>query len=237
MDAIYLYTDGACSGNPGPGGLGTVAFVGDDIIMQNSVGYRLTTNNRMEILAVIHGLQGIKYGDYLLAHEVDKIIVCSDSQLVVNTMTQGWKAKTNVDLWKTLQEELHYWSQKDISIEFRKIKGHSDDARNIMADNLAVSASKLYGVAMRVDVGYEDSKLVESVGESSIENVVVTSIILRGQNNPDRREVEVYLSNGGCVRIIPCQGGFQQVKCTRVEAGLTVDIAFRFKDWLNGGDL
>ena len=90
-EIIYLYTDGAASGNPGPGGWGVVLRCGN-LRKEMSGGFALTTNNRMELLAVIKGLEAILW-------QGASVEVWSDSQYVVNTVTKGWKRKKNGDLW------------------------------------------------------------------------------------------------------------------------------------------
>jgi len=120
---IVIHTDGACKGNPGPGGWGTV-------IEQNGNQQKLsgsepqTTNNRMEMTAVIKGLEAIDSSA--------KVLISSDSTYVINTMTKGWKRKANHDLWDQLDRLTR---GRDIS--WRWVRGHNGDRGNELADALA----------------------------------------------------------------------------------------------------
>ena len=122
---IYLYTDGASSGNPGPGGYGVVLKCGD-LRKELSGGYALTTNNRMELLAVR---------------------VFSDSTYVVNTVTKNWKRKKNHDLWARFDE-----LSRDFCLSFNWIKGHAGHPENERCDRLAVAAYSAAGLPE--DSGY-----------------------------------------------------------------------------------
>ncbi len=137
---IVLYTDGACSGNPGAGGWGAVLLYGEHK-REISGGEAETTNNRMELTAVIEGLERLKY-----PCEVD---VYSDSAYTVNAFTEGWvycwakngwkkgdgKAVLNDDLWKRLLS----LTQKH-EVTFHKVKGHADNELNNRCDFLARQA-------------------------------------------------------------------------------------------------
>ena len=149
MENIFLYTDGASRGNPGPGGYGCILMSGN-YVKELSKGYRYTTNNRMELLAVIAGLEAIKKNEL-------PVTVFSDSQYVVNTVEKGWlknwiktgfKGKKNKDLWS------HYnvLSQKFI-IKFVWVKGHSTNPYNNRCDELATAAAD--GKDLVIDEGYE----------------------------------------------------------------------------------
>jgi len=124
---IYLYTDGAASGNPGPGGWGVVLKCGG-LRKELSGGFALTTNNRMELLAVIKGLEAIKWQDA-------EVEVWSDSQYVVNTLTKGWKRKKNSDLWSRYDTV-----SRGFRITFHWLKGHAGHPENERCDALAVQA-------------------------------------------------------------------------------------------------
>ena len=137
---VTLYTDGACSGNPGPGGYGGILMYGEHSL-EYSGGENATTNNRMEIKAVIIGLQRLKYPCI--------VNVYSDSAYTVNAFTNGWldgwrrngwkkadgKPVLNVDLW----EELYALTQKH-EVTFHKVAGHADNALNNRCDELARGA-------------------------------------------------------------------------------------------------
>lgn len=137
MKKVVLYTDGACSGNPGPGGWGAIlVYKGKEKVM--SGGMKETTNNRMEILAVIEGLKCLK--------EPCKVEIYSDSAYVINTFLQGWlenwikndwktssnKQVQNVDLWKELIALL-----EKHEVHWNKVKGHADNELNNRCDALA----------------------------------------------------------------------------------------------------
>lgn len=146
---IYIYTDGAASGNPGPGGYGIVMKAGAHR-KELSGGFRMTTNNRMELLAVIVALEQIK-------NEGSHVLVTSDSKYVVDSVSKGWvfnwvkkgfKGKKNADLWKRF---LSIYKKHEVSFEW--VKGHNNHPENERCDALAVEAGK--AVSLPADVGYE----------------------------------------------------------------------------------
>lgn len=140
MKKLDIYTDGACSGNPGAGGYGVVLLY-KGARKELSQGYRLTTNNRMEVLAVIKGLEALK--------EPCDVTLYSDSQYVVNSITKGWvyswkkknwiksdkKKALNVDLWERLLTLL-----EKHNVEFVWVKGHAENVENERCDELARQA-------------------------------------------------------------------------------------------------
>ena len=139
---VTIYTDGACSGNPGPGGWASILMAGG-VKKELSGGERDTTNNRMELMAVIEGLAALK--------RPCKVDIYSDSAYVVNAFSQNWIEKwikngwknsakaevANSDLWKRLLEltSIH-------TVTFHKVKGHADNAFNNRCDELAVAEWK-----------------------------------------------------------------------------------------------
>ena len=138
MKTIAIYTDGACKGNPGPGGWGAL-LKSDDLEKELSGGELGTTNNRMEMTAVIEALSALKRPSHV------KLYV--DSQYVLHGMTQwlaGWKARgwktagrqpvKNVDLWQRLEEQVH---NRGHTIEWQWVRGHDGDPGNERADALA----------------------------------------------------------------------------------------------------
>lgn len=145
---IYLYTDGAASGNPGPGGWGAVLVCGP-LRKELSGGYRLTTNNRMELLAVIRGLEAIKWKDATVK-------IYSDSTYVVKTVTENWKRKKNQDLWARFDSV-----RAGFNLEFNWIKGHAGHPENERCDRLAVKAYS-EGV-LEEDGGYVESIETENI--------------------------------------------------------------------------
>lgn len=142
MEKVIIYTDGACSGNPGPGGWGSILMY-KEIKKEISGGKKDTTNNVMELTAVIEGLKLLKY-----PCEVD---LYSDSAYVVNSFEQGWIYSWVKNNWKTagkdpvknqeLWQEL-YQLTKIHKVKFHKVKGHSDNEYNNRCDELARNAIK-----------------------------------------------------------------------------------------------
>jgi ribonuclease HI len=146
---IIIYTDGAASGNPGPGGYGVVLISGKHRL-EKSEGYRLTTNNRMELLAVIAGLEALKIPD-------SKVVIYTDSKYVADAVEKGWvfqwesklfKKKKNPDLWIRFLKI--YRKHK---VRFVWIKGHANNTENEICDRLAVTA-------------YASGTLLEDIGYS-----------------------------------------------------------------------
>ena len=148
---IIMYTDGASKGNPGPGGYGTVLKYYHHR-KELSEGYRLTTNNRMELLAVIKGLEAI-------TKDKQEVTIYSDSKYVVEAVEKGWlwnwvkkgfKDKKNPDLWRRFIEL--YRKHK---IKFVWVKGHAGNQENERCDELAVQSAT--GSGLKVDVEFEKS--------------------------------------------------------------------------------
>jgi ribonuclease HI len=147
---ITIYTDGAARGNPGPGGYGVLLMSGVHR-KELSQGYQHTTNNRMELMAVIAGIKAMK-------KEGMNITVYSDSQYVVKAVEQGWLknwiktnfkgGKKNPDLWK----EYYQLAQKH-QIKFIWVKGHASNPFNNRCDELATAAAD--GKNLLVDTGYQ----------------------------------------------------------------------------------
>ncbi len=149
---VVIYTDGACLGNPGPGGYGVVLFHGKDR-EEFSRGFRLTTNNRMEMLACIVGLQTLK--------EPCAVTLYSDSQYVINSMTKGWAKRWKKNKWKRNGEDVpnaDLWDKMlDLcdkhKIKFNWVRGHSGNKENERCDQLARQAA--LGFDLAVDSVYE----------------------------------------------------------------------------------
>ncbi len=149
---VHIYTDGACSGNPGPGGYGIVMeWVGNPYKKEFSEGYKKTTNNRMELMAVIVALEQMKSNDA-------KITVFSDSKYVVDAIEKKWlqswnkkqfKKTKNPDLWKRF---LKIYNAENTKFEW--VKGHNEHLQNERCDFLAVQASKKE--ILMIDEGYEN---------------------------------------------------------------------------------
>ena len=150
MSEILLYTDGAARGNPGPGGYGVVLMYGNHR-KELSKGFKHTTNNRMELWAIIAGLEAI-------TKKHIPVKIYSDSRYVVDAINKGWLStwmrtdfkggKKNSDLWK----KFHALS-KHFSISIIWVKGHADNPFNNRCDELATAAAD--GKDLEVDFGYE----------------------------------------------------------------------------------
>lgn len=147
-DLVTMYTDGAASGNPGPGGYGIVLKYGP-YRKELSEGFAMTTNNRMELLAVIKGLEA-------LTRKNLKVKVYTDSRYVSEAINQGWvfqweskrfKKRKNIDLWKKFLE-----LYRKFDLEMIWVKGHADIPENERCDRLAVEASQ--GSDLKEDPGY-----------------------------------------------------------------------------------
>ena len=151
MNPLHIYTDGAARGNPGPGGYGVVMLWGEKR-KELSAGFRLTTNNRMELMAIIVALQN-------LSKKNISITIFTDSQYVVNSIEKKWLnnwiktnfkgGKKNKDLW--LQ---YYELAKEFSIKLKWVKGHADNIFNNRCDELATSAAD--GKNLLIDAVYEE---------------------------------------------------------------------------------
>lgn len=149
MSGIVIYTDGSSRGNPGPGGYGAILTSGSHR-KEISQGYRLTTNNRMELMSVIAALE-------LLKKPEQTVTIYSDSQYVVKAIEEGWlnnwlktgfKGKKNKDLW------LRYLKAANgHSIKFKWIKGHNNHPQNERCDELAVAAAQ--SNHLLIDEGFE----------------------------------------------------------------------------------
>lgn len=151
--AVTIYSDGACLGNPGRGGYGTVLLAGEHR-KELSAGYRRTTNNRMELLGAIAGLEALK--------QPCDVTLWSDSQYVIHALSKGWldgwqkrgwrtasKAPVkNQDLWQRLLRAID-----GHTIEWRWVRGHTGDVENERCDQLAVAAAN--GSDLQDDAGFQ----------------------------------------------------------------------------------
>ena len=152
LKEVTIYTDGACLGNPGPGGYGVVLLY-NKLRKELSSGFRLTTNNRMEIMAAIAGLKALKNGCIVTLY--------TDSQYLVNAMTKGWVEKWRANGWKrnkhdrALNSDL--WEQmlglcRRHEVKFVWVKGHANNRENEHCDLLAREAAS--GPDLSDDKGY-----------------------------------------------------------------------------------
>jgi ribonuclease HI len=156
-DETAIYTDGGCSCNPGPGGYGAVILKGKTR-KEVSGGFRLTTNNRMELMACLVALRQLEYRD-------KKVTVYSDSSYVVNGISKGWargwrsrgwiksdkQPAINPDLWAELLDLVD-----ELAVTFQWVKGHAGHPENERCDELAVAWSQKKGLP--VDTGYEQNR-------------------------------------------------------------------------------
>ncbi len=148
---VHIYTDGAARGNPGPGGYGVVMeWVGKAYKKEFSKGFKHTTNNRMELLAVIDALKKLK-------NPGTQVLVFTDSKYVVDSVKKGWvfgwekkafKERKNADLWKDFLIEYRKYD-----VDFKWIRGHNNHIQNERCDVLAVEASKQ--PRLLIDQGFE----------------------------------------------------------------------------------
>jgi ribonuclease HI len=155
---IYIYTDGAAKGNPGPGGYGVVIeLVGTPHKKEFYEGFRHTTNNRMELLAVIVGLEKLKNSNM-------KVLVVSDSKYVVDSVLKKWvfgwekkgfTGKKNPDLWKRFLVVY-----RKHQVDFKWIKGHNNHPQNERCDELAVMASGQKELSVDFFYEKEEDKLL-----------------------------------------------------------------------------
>jgi ribonuclease HI len=150
---VEIYTDGGCINNPGPGGYGVILLYGKHR-KELSGGFRLTTNNRMEILAAIKGLEALK--------ERCRVTVYSDSQYVVNAIEEGWALRWQANGWRRNRKEKavnpDLWERllrlcEQHTVRFRWIRGHVGTAENERADELAKAAAT--GEDQAIDETYE----------------------------------------------------------------------------------
>ena len=142
ISEVTIYTDGACSGNPGPGGWAAILIAGN-FKKELSGGEAQTTNNRMELAGVINGLRALK--------RPCKVTIYSDSAYVVNAFNQNWLAKWMTNGWKNSAKaevaNADLWKELAVltathQVTFSKVKGHADDELNNRCDELAVAESR-----------------------------------------------------------------------------------------------
>ena len=155
---VHIYTDGAAKGNPGPAGYGVVMeMVGTPYKKEFYEGFRLSTNNRMELLAVIVGLEKLK-------KPKTKVLVVSDSKYVVDAVEKRWvfqwekinfKAKKNPDLWMRFLKVY-----RKHQVDFQWIKGHNNHPQNERCDELAVMASQQEKLSIDEFYEREEGKLL-----------------------------------------------------------------------------
>jgi ribonuclease HI len=153
MREVTIYTDGACLGNPGPGGYGVVLLC-EGVRKELSGGYRLTTNNRMELLSAIVGLQTLQFPC--------KVTLFTDSRYLADSITKGWAKKWRANGWKRSTKEpalnSDLWQQllnlcEYHSVTFVWVKGHAGNSENERCDYLSTKEAR--GVNLQIDKVYE----------------------------------------------------------------------------------
>lgn len=138
MNNLVFFTDGAYSSAREQGGVGLVILLNDKKIGEYSNMYKNTTNNQMELAAVIIALRLIK-------KEYDSITIYSDSMYVIGCATKGWKRKKNIKLWEEFDKQFERISKFCHNIKFEHVKGHANNEWNNYVDKLAVKASQQFG--------------------------------------------------------------------------------------------
>jgi ribonuclease HI len=204
---VEIFTDGGCDPNPGPGGFGVV-LCHPRKRLELSGGFRRTTNNRMEILAAIQGLERLK--------QPCNVVLYSDSQYLVNAMTKGWAlAWKKRDWWRTNQDRAanaDLWARLlDLcathSVQFRWIRGHAGNAENERCDQLSTVA--LHQPNLPADTGYEQPPIVGSRPRPTLEGQPClncsTPVVKRQRNKRPKGDYyhEYYL---GCPK---CQATYE----------------------------
>ena len=153
---VVLYTDGACTGNPGPGGYAAILKYGEHR-REISGGFRQTTNNRMELTAAIMGLKTLK--------RPCRVVLYSDSEYVVNAMSRGWAERWRANGWKRNKRDKalnpDLWEALLVlcshhEVKFRWVRGHSGHSDNERCDELAVLAA--HSAELSIDEGYEGTQ-------------------------------------------------------------------------------
>ena len=152
LQSVTIHTDGACIGNPGPGGYGAVLDY-QGYRKELSGGFRLTTNNRMELLAAIKALEALNVPCQVTLYSDSRYVVDgAELGQVKRRQARGWKRKINPDLWEQL---LQLTEQHDVT--FKWVRGHAGNVQNERCDHLAVTAAA--GHDLEVDSVYESSNM------------------------------------------------------------------------------
>ena len=131
---LQIYTDGAYKSSIDQGGIGIVWVKDDEVFKKYSKGFKHTTNNKMELIAMLCAFKSIKTS-------IDEVEFISDSQYVLGCLTKGWKKKKNVELWNILDKEYERVKSLVKNIKFTHVRGHQDCFGNNLADELASNAS------------------------------------------------------------------------------------------------
>lgn len=138
QDKITIYTDGSCLGNPGPGGWAAlIMHGGKEKVLKG--GEPDTTNNRMEMAAILNALKWLNENIKLKPSAIE---LFSDSSLLIQSLTKGWKRKANIDLWGKIDEQKSSLYKKGMFVNWNWVKGHHTDKYNAKVDEIAVAESK-----------------------------------------------------------------------------------------------
>ncbi|MBN1494283.1 ribonuclease HI [Candidatus Peregrinibacteria bacterium] len=136
-DKITIYTDGSCLSNPGPGGWAVlIIYKGKNEILKG--GEPATTNNRMEMTAILNALKWLNKN---VKDPAAQIALFSDSNLLIQSLTKGWKRKANLDIWKQMDREIVNLYNKRIFLSWNWVKGHGTNKYNALVDEIAVKES------------------------------------------------------------------------------------------------
>lgn len=131
---LQIYTDGAYKSSVDQGGIGIVWIKDDKVFKKYSKGFKHTTNNKMELIAMLCAFKSIKTS-------MEEVEFISDSQYVLGCLTKGWKKKKNIELWNILDKEYERVKSLVKNIKFTHVRGHQDCFGNNLADELASNAS------------------------------------------------------------------------------------------------
>ena len=131
---LQIYTDGAYKSSIDQGGIGIVWMKDNEVFKKYSKGFKHTTNNKMELIAMLCAFKSIKTS-------IEEVEFISDSQYVLGCLTKGWKKKKNVELWNILDKEYERVKSLVKNIKFTHVRGHQDCFGNNLADELASNAS------------------------------------------------------------------------------------------------
>lgn len=131
---LQIYTDGAYKSSIDQGGIGIVWVKDDKVFKKYSKGFKHTTNNKMELIAMLCAFKSIKTS-------MEEVEFISDSQYVLGCLTKGWKKKKNIELWNILDKEYERVKSLVKNIKFTHVRGHQDCFGNNLADELASNAS------------------------------------------------------------------------------------------------
>ena len=194
-ETIDIYSDGACSGNPGPGGAAALIVAFAEEAASSAAGYRRTTNQRMEIAAATLGIR--LAAEYARRYAGDfRAVLHTDSQYVVATLTKGWKRRANLDLWNELDRAVAELTAaagpNTLTVEW--VKGHAGNAWNNVADRLAVEASHN---ATREDGGYAAEQVPDLFSSAAEETAPQTNPTLTAVTSAGRTVgLEYFVADG-----------------------------------------